>query len=395
MLYACIRPRAFFHAAPRAAVRCLPSRLNLAPLASAADVRARLYLRLLYACTSRGLRELHAGTSRGLRVAYLKRNQRGRTRAYPLHACASQVYCRAPLVRDLRKSARLAPAPPAAFALPAAGRLHLARPRAPILPASECTPAPPATAPHAHLSRWAAVPPPCPPSSRTYTSAPVRAAVPRDTPLGPLRHACWPVALHSGALYLEREGCDLAEGEGRKRAPVASPGFDPSSSLLSVASFSAGLSRRFCIKRLHWGLNLDLRDRALGRMPFAMEVLFHTPSIWDATFPAYSASQGFVDFSRTLAPWPAAQTILSLGAEDILRPLLVTITLSHRVNATISPPIASAYELVRSSQNPRRFSISTFQLYLLIHGNHGSDNLSARAQEWMRRERISLGWLSG
>ncbi|KAJ7462909.1 hypothetical protein FB451DRAFT_1180551 [Mycena latifolia] len=62
------------------------------------------------------------------------------------------LYSRAPLARDLHKSARLAPAPPAAFALPAAGRLHLARPRPPILRASERAPAPPATAPHAHLS---------------------------------------------------------------------------------------------------------------------------------------------------------------------------------------------------------------------------------------------------
>ncbi|KAJ7451918.1 hypothetical protein FB451DRAFT_1185970 [Mycena latifolia] len=57
---------------------------------------------------------------------------------------------------------------------------------------------------------------------------------------------------------------------------VSSPVFDPSSSLLPVTTFSAGLSRPPCIKRLHPGLNLARRDCALGRMPSATEVLLNT-----------------------------------------------------------------------------------------------------------------------
>ncbi|KAJ7447011.1 hypothetical protein FB451DRAFT_1412074 [Mycena latifolia] len=120
MLYEFTGTRAFSRAAPRPAVRapasasqCCYSGIfrwssracllrvwasRLAPLASPAGVHARLYLQPLYACTSRGLRELHAGTSRGLRVAYLKRNQRGRTRA-----------SRVPLARGIYASLHILP----------------------------------------------------------------------------------------------------------------------------------------------------------------------------------------------------------------------------------------------------------------------------------------------
>ncbi|KAJ7482453.1 hypothetical protein FB451DRAFT_1393798 [Mycena latifolia] len=112
MLYACMRTCAFSHAAPRTAVhpvgvlQCcdscisrwssrasrLPpmSRAAVPPAAPAppADVCKRPVPHTAVAVP-------RAGTPGGLRVAHLRCNQRGHTRAYPSHACASRSYTRA------------------------------------------------------------------------------------------------------------------------------------------------------------------------------------------------------------------------------------------------------------------------------------------------------------